>query len=285
VVGKALPRRVDDGVRLGDGLRTLADGLDDVEAVCWDPGCGALYAGGEAGQLYRIGLDGRTEVVVVVEGALLAGLAVDGGGDVYACDYRAGCVWRVRPDGSYGRHGEPIALPNYPVFDADGRLYVSDSGDWKETTGGVVVIEPDGATRRLETGPLRYANGLALDGDRLDVAESSAPAVARVPVNGGEAEVVVELEREVPDGIALDAEGGLWISCWQPNRILRVPPGGGRQVVVDDWTGVHVITPTNIAFAGEALDVLAIASLGGQTVQAIDPGVAGRPLSYPELPA
>jgi gluconolactonase len=30
-------------------------------------------------------------------------------------------------------------------------------------------------------------------------------------------EPVIELERVVPDGLAFDADGGLWIGCWQPN--------------------------------------------------------------------
>jgi hypothetical protein len=41
------------------------------------------------------------------------------------------------------------------------------------------------------------------------------------------------------------------------------------------------LTPTNVAFAGEHLDTLVLASLGGWAVKAIDPGVRGAPLQYP----
>ena len=34
-------------------MRVLVDGLDHPEGVAWDPRSGALWAGGEDGQLYR----------------------------------------------------------------------------------------------------------------------------------------------------------------------------------------------------------------------------------------
>ena len=101
---------------------------------------------------------------------------------------------------------------------------------------------------------------------------------------GGPVEPVVELERVVPDGLAFDGAGGLWIGCWQPNRVYRLRDGS-LEIVVDDWTGEYVLTPTNLAFAGTDLDVLVLASLGGQAVKAVTPGVRGAPLSYPGMVA
>ena len=67
----------------------------------------------------------------------------------------------------------------------------------------------------------------------------------------------------------------------------RLPAGadGRLEAIVDDWTGEYVLTPTNLAFAGAELDVLVLASLGGQAVRAIDPGVRGAPLVYPRMVA
>lgn len=104
----------------------------------------------------------------------------------------------------------------------------------------------------------------------------------RPPLAGGCLEPVAELERVVPAGLTFDAGGRLWISCWQPNRVYRLAPEGELETVVDDWTGEYVLTPTNTAFAGEALDVLVLASPGGWAVKAIDPNVHGAPLHYPE---
>jgi gluconolactonase len=266
------------------GLRTVVDGLDHPEGVCWSPDEGRLYAGGEAGQVYRFDLHGeQLELVTQIPGGFLLGLAIDGAGCVYVCDPGNGCVQRVSPDGAAERFGQPIAFPNYPVFDAHGRLWVSDSGGWEETRGGVMRIDPDGAGERVVDG-LRFANGLAVSGEWLYVVESAWPRVVRVPLEGGPVEPVVELERVVPDGLAFDGAGGLWIGCWQPNRVYRLGDGS-LEIVVDDWTGEYVLTPTNLAFAGADLDVLALASLGGQAVKAVTPGVRGAPLSYPGMVA
>ena len=104
-----------------------------------------------------------------------------------------------------------------------------------------------------------------------------------MPLGGGRLEKVVELPITTPDGLAFDAEGGLWIGCYQPNRIYRLDPGGVLETVVDDWTGEYVLSPTNLAFAGSRLDVLVLASLCGRSVKAVDPRVRGARLEYPEI--
>jgi gluconolactonase len=208
-------------------------------------------------------------------------LALDGEGAVYVCDAGHGCVQRVSPDGEVRAHGDAIGYPNYPAFDADGRLWVSDSGGWEGADGAVVCIDPDGRTERVLDG-LSFANGLAINAEWLYVVESAGPRVVRIPLaRHAEPEPVVELDRVVPDGLAFDEEDGLWIGCWQPNRIYRLAPDGTLETIVDDWTGEYVLSPTNVAFAGAELEVLTLASLGGWAVKAIDPGVRGAPLHYP----
>jgi gluconolactonase len=267
---------------VGHRLRVLANGLDHPEGVCWCPAAGAVYAGGEAGQLYRFGLDGGpAETVATVAGGFLLGLAADAAGNVYACDANAGHVLRISPGGEVETYGDRIGYPNFPVFDGDGNLWVSDSGAWDEVSGGLVRIAPDGTTERVG-GPFRFANGLAISGDHLYMVESQMPGVVRMPLAGGAFESVVELPRTVPDGLAFDASGGLWIGCYQPNRIYRLSPDSDLEVVVDDWTGEYVMTPTNLAFAGDDLDVLVLASLCGWAVKAIDPDVRGAALERPE---
>ena len=265
----------------GLGLRTLAGGLDHPEGVCWCPVAGKLYAGGEAGQLYRFGLDGgEVETVTTVPGGFLLGMAVDAAGDVYACDPNAGRVHRISPDGRVEPYGDRVGYANYPVFDPDGNLWVTDSGAWDELAGGLVRIAPDGSTERVG-GPFRFANGVAINDGHLYLVESQMPGVVRMPLAGGPFEPVVELPRTVPDGIAFDADGGLWIGCYQPNRIYRLDASGELAVIADDWTGEYITTPTNLAFAGERLEVLVLASLCGWAVRAIDPGVQGAPLVRP----
>lgn len=223
---------------------------------------------------------GSFETVCVVPGGTIRGLALDGDGGIYACDVGNGRIQKVTRDGRVSPYGAEIGYPNYPVFDGGGRLWISDSGDWGEATGGVVRIDPDGTTEPMLSG-LHFANGLAIRDRWLYIVESTWPRVVRVPLAGGEPETVVVLDRVVPGGLAFDVEGGLWISCWQPNRVFRLSPDGSLQIVVDDWSGVYAPTPTNLAFAGPELDTLVLASLGTLTVNACDPGVPGAPLHRP----
>src|SRR5918992_122641 len=53
------------------GIDVLVDGLDHPEAVCWDPGAEVLWAGGEAGQVYRVDLEaGEAEEVARARGCV-----------------------------------------------------------------------------------------------------------------------------------------------------------------------------------------------------------------------
>jgi gluconolactonase len=115
------------------------------------------------------------------------------------------------------------------------------------------------------------------------VIETGRPGVVRVSLEGGPPEDVIELPGTVPDGLAFDASGGLWISCYEPHCILRMDLDGSVETVLEDWTGLDITSPTNIAFAGADLSVLVLASLSGWAVKAVDAEVRGRPLHYPVL--
>ncbi|GAA1692291.1 hypothetical protein GCM10009808_06720 [Microbacterium sediminicola] len=266
---------------IGVDLRPVVEGLNHPEGICWSPDEECLYAGGEGGELYRFRLDGSScQTVAEIPGGSFLGLAVDGARSVYVCDVGNRCIQRVTADGAARQYGESIEYPNYPVFDSTGRLWVSDSGEWGTATGGVVRIERDGTTERVLDG-LHFANGLAIHDDWLYVVESTWPRVSRVPLSGGTREPVVVLDKVVPDGIAFDLEGGMWIGCWQPNRVYRLAPDGELTIEVDDWSGVYAATPTNVAFAGPRLDVLVLASLATHSITACAPGQRGNPLQLP----
>jgi sugar lactone lactonase YvrE len=266
-------------------LRTLAEGLDHPEGVCWSPATGSIYAGGEAGQIYRVQMEGGFEQVAEVEGGFMLGLAVDADDVIYACDGNGQHVMRIdlRDDGEAQPYGDAMIYPNYPAFDADGNLWVSDSGDWQAANGALCKISRSGEqTERVLEG-LDFANGVAVSDEHVYVIETNRPGVVRVPIGGGDVEDVVELPRTVPDGLAFDCEGGLWISLYEPHRVLRMGPDGAVETTLDDWTGLEITSPTNVAFAGDDLSVLVLASLSGWAVKAIDAGVRGRTLQYPHL--
>ena len=260
-----------------DGLRLLGDGrLDHCENVAWDPRRGCAVAGGEAGQIYRVGLDGSVEELCRVPGAFLLGLALDRDGAILACDVRQGRIHRIDPAGSAEALGPELPSPNYPALAADGTLYVSLEGRHRGGDGGIVAIDPAGSAAPVPLGrPLDFGNALIVDGDDLLVVESDGPRVSRVPRDGGDPVTIVELPGTVPDGIARDAEGGLWISCYQPNRIVRLAPGGALETIADDVLGWHLPMPTGLCFGGPDLRTVLVACLGGWSLAAFDSPVPG----------
>ncbi len=268
--------------------------LDHPEAVAWGPD-GRVYAGGEAGQLYRFDLDGKNfEEVVRIPGGFLLGLAHDAAGNTYACDDRSACVHRISPDGkvtlySNGIAGQKMRVPNYPVFDDSGNLYVSDSGTWGSRDGFIWKIAPGGKAEIWDRQCNGFTNGMCLsaDGRALYVAESSPPLISRLAIapNGeaGERTVVVELPRTVPDGVALDMHGHLYISLYNPNIVYRLSPNGTLTTLYDDWEQLMLIAPTNIAFGGSGMTTLIIASLCGWSVHTAPVSIPGLKLRYPKL--
>ena len=259
----------------------LASGFDHVEGVCWDPVRNCLWAGGEAGQVYRVELDGSVNVVTTIGGGALLGLALDANETLYICDPGNHQVWTMDAHFEVAAFGDASDYPNYPAFAPDGRLFVSDSGKFAEANGGIVVIEADGTTTRAPTRALAFANGIAIDETTLWIIESAAPAVSAMSLDDTELVRVIELERCVPDGLALDAAGGLLISCYQPNQLWRWTEDNGLELIFDEWTGELILSPTNVAFCGENLERLALASLCGHDIVTIAPPHPGAPIRLP----
>jgi gluconolactonase len=272
-----------------DCIETLVEGVDHSEGVAWGKD-GFLYCGGEEGQIYRASLDGSFEEIARGAGEML-GVAVDGNEKVYACDTGRGAVIRVDPaTGSIDEYSSiPMVLPNYLCFDDAGNLYVTDSGDYMEHNGSILKVDPHGETRTWETTLGRYPNGCCLDapGEYLYVVESYRPGISRVPVHAdgsaGEPELVIEIPRTVPDGIAFDSAGRLYISCWRPDRIYRLDPDGKLHLFADDPHAAVINSPTNVAFIGEDLTRMAIANVGEQSIGVVTVDTPGLPLRYPEL--
>ena len=73
---------------------------------------------------------------------------------------------------------------------------------------------------------------------------------------------LVHLPETVPDGLAFDTEGNLYISCYRPDRIYRLTPSGQLDVLAEDYEGTAIAAPTNIAFCGQNRDLFLSANLG-----------------------
>lgn len=260
----------------------LVDGLDHPEGVAYDHGSGVLYAGGEDGQVYAVDIEARSFRQVAQTPGFVLGLAVDGQGRVVLCDAEDGALW-VLVDGEAIRFlsaagGRDLMLPNYAAFGPDGTLYFTDSGAWNHDVGAVLALDPDGQTRILDATLARFPNGCAVtpDGSELWVIQSEGEDVSRIDLGaGGKPEAVVRLPGTVPDGIAFTEEGGVVISCYRPDRIYYLDPGGELSILAEDPQGTLLAAPTNICFVGENRDRLVSANLGRWHLTLLEAGLVG----------
>ncbi|MGD9604003.1 MAG: SMP-30/gluconolactonase/LRE family protein [Gammaproteobacteria bacterium] len=132
---------------------------------------------------------------------------------------------------------------NDSVTDAQGRTYVGNFG--YDLFGGaeprladLVLVDAQGAAR-VVAHELNFPNGSVIkDGGRtLVVAESWAGRLAAfdIAVDGSlsNRRVYASLGERIPDGICLDAEGGIWVSSFNSGEFLRVLDGGQITDVVE----------------------------------------------------
>jgi len=241
--------------------------LRHPEGIVIDAG-GNVWCGGETGEIYRLSADGSGIETVASTGRFILGLAFDEEQNLYACDMRHAAVFRL--DTRTGRlvhfanggQGARMRIPNFPVVDGSRNcLYVSDSYDPEEKGPGVWRFDLESGDGGLwYDGAMTFANGMTLSPEKshLYVVETFARRVIRIPIDEygdpGKGEPFVEEIERVPDGLAFDAAGNLYIACYEPSRIYRVSPQREMIQLFIDGPEAHTLChPTNCAFRGEEL--------------------------------
>ncbi len=265
----------------------FAEGLDHPECVAVHPD-GSVWAGGEAGQIYRISPDGSEVREVHNTGGFVLGIAFSSDASWLAvCDLKNKCVWKYHIASdvltvlSKGTSDNPMSIPNYAVFDRQGNLYISDSGAFRQVNGLIYKITIDGQTHIWHAGPFSFANGMALsaDQDKLYVVCTWLPGIEVLHLNkdgsAGKREVVIRVPETCPDGIAVDTSGNLYLSCYAPNTIYRIDPQARLTTVIHDWEAHTLSNPTNIAFGGKDHQQLYIANLGRWHISRVDMDMPG----------
>ena len=248
---------------------------------------GSVWCGGELGQIYRIEPDGRSMEQVASTGGFSHGMAFDAEDNLYVCDLKHAAVMKLDMSSGTlekfagGADGRGIKISNFPAFDAEGRLYVSDSHAFKEPGPGIFRFDPDGSGELWYDESVNFANGLALSPDRrhLYVAETFGHAVFRIPLgddgSAGEREEVASVPGVLPDGLAFDNEGKLYVACYEPSQVLRVSPHGTVERLIGDEEAHLLCHPTNLAFRGGTLFTT---NLGRWHITAVETAVEGLPL-------
>ena len=269
-------------------VRNFVVGLDHPEGVAMGRD-GALYAGGEAGQVYRISPDGKQFEMIANTGGFCLGITLDQQENIYVCDAGRHAVLKVTPNGQVTPLATTVAgcelvNPNFSVFDSAGNLYFSDSGGWKQANGAVYRLRPDGSGELFAAGPFHFANGLALDREErfLYVVESNLDRVVRVEIradgSASNPEVFADGLARVPDGLAFDAEGNLYVTTYASNCVYRVTPSRQVQLLCRDVENLLLCQPTNCAFGGPDFDRLYVSNLGRDHISVLDLKIKGQSL-------
>jgi sugar lactone lactonase YvrE len=256
----SLPR--DFKVRFDD-LTVVARGMQRPECVLAFEN-GDLVASDARGGVSVVSASGNIGVVAArsqkIEQFVPNGVAVAPDGRVLFANLGAerGGIYALDADGQAqllvsAIDGSPLPPSNYVMVDPNGVLWFTVSTrqrprslawNHKVTDGFIGVLDAQGA--RIVADGLGYTNEIAFsaDGRWVYVNETYAQRVSRFSLLPGPSlgprETVVQLGgADLPDGIVLDEEGGLWLTCIASNRVLVVRPDGDVQVVLEDTDPEH----------------------------------------------
>ena len=215
----------------------LLDGLIFLEGPRWYDGK-LWFSDMFAGQVRTVDLSGNTEVVAeVAERPSGLGFLPDGRLLIVSMQNRL--LLRLDRDGltTVADLSElAVGSPNDMVVDTHGRAYIGHFG--YDLFGGeepkpasLLLVTPDGQVREVADG-LEFPNGTVIspDGKTLIVAETFGRRLTAFSIadDGGlsERRVFAQLDAETPDGICLDAQGGVWVSSFESGEFVRVKDGG-----------------------------------------------------------
>ncbi len=211
----------------------LADGFVFGEGPRWREG--RLWLSDMHGEaVYSITLEGKTTLELSLPGKKPSGLGFLPDGSLLIVSMAERELLRLDPHGHTTVHADLSALVsdelNDMVVDAQGTAFVG-SYPSERGTGVLVRVTPDGSAQIVAEG-LDFPNGtvISADGRSLILAESIGRQFTAFDIDGAKRlsgrRVVASTGDAAPDGITLDAEGGIWAGYPLAHEFRRVLPGG-----------------------------------------------------------
>lgn len=269
------------------------------EGPLWDAADGVLHwIDITAGRLHRLDLAVGKQATVNV-GEKIGCIALRDGGGLVA-GLRSGFAFLDSLTGAIAPINDPeSALPtnrfNDGAVDPLGNFWAGTMDDDETApSGNLYRLEPSGAVSLMRSGFV-IGNGIdwSPDGTTMYFTDSTRRRIIAYDFDTTSAEISGDRDFAwlgeddgFPDGLTVDAEGGVWSAVWDGHRLLRFSPDGELERTV----AMPVPRPTSMAFGGEGLSTLFVTSArigldpaaldaaplsGG--VFAIDVGVRGLP--------
>jgi sugar lactone lactonase YvrE len=215
---------------------TVVDGLVFPECPRWRNGS-LYFSDMHDGVVWNL-TDGKTERVVEMP-SRPAGLGFGPDGALYIVSMLERKLFRLRSgtlETGADLNGFVSHLANDLVVDAQGRAYVGNFGfdlnggeDPKATV--LLRVDPTGQVT-VAAEDMLFPNGAVItpDAKTLIIAETFAFRLTAFDIapDGGlsNRRIYAPLDGIYPDGICLDAEGAIWVTCPFANKVIRVREGG-----------------------------------------------------------
>ncbi|AKC86843.1 SMP-30/gluconolactonase/LRE family protein [Pseudoxanthomonas suwonensis] len=265
----------------GDGSKGLYEGpVWNGDALYFSD---FTFADGFPSRIRRLTADGRLETAIDPSGS--NGLALGEDGALVAATHDRKELSRFDlVDGSRMRivgefQGQPFNSPNDLVIGADGTIWFTDP-DFQRAAGPggqdktrVYRVGTDGEVTVVDDS-IANPNGIALspDGGTLYVAGGGEQGVLRAyPLVDGQAQAGRDLvAAAVPDGLAVDCLGNIYLTEHNRRRVRVISPQGQELATI----GVDA-NLTNAAFGGSDRRTLYLTGAG--SVWSIELDVAGLP--------
>ena len=218
---------------------------------------GMVYAVNFAkqGTIGQITPAGQASVFVELpEGSIGNGIRFNRRGDMFIADYPKHNILKVAMGTKQVRvfaHEARMNQPNDVAIDSQDRLYASDP-DWKENTGNLWRIDPNGRVTLLEAS-MGTTNGIEVSPDNktLYVNESVQRKVWAYDLSASgqisHKRLLIEFPDFGMDGMRCDVAGNLYITRHGKGTVAKVSPAGK---VLQEITLIGQ-RPTNIAFGGK----------------------------------
>jgi sugar lactone lactonase YvrE len=263
------------------------------EGPVWDASAGVLrWVDMLAGDILTLEADGVVSRLHV--GDVAAAFRPRAGGGLVVAVERGFVL--VDEDGRVGpvqrAFEDPDVRMNDGGCDPAGRFFCGSMAyDMAPGRGSLFRFDPDGGVTRVLEG-LGISNGIAwsADGTRLHFVDTLTGRVDLFDYDLGSAELsnrrplaTIDEDDGMPDGLALDAEGGTWVALWTGSAVHRYDAEGRLDAVVR----LPVSQVTACAFGGHNLDELFIttsrldlgdAEPAAGAVFRVEVGVRGLPL-------
>ena len=241
------------------------------EGPCWEPAAGALYwTDIPAHRVHRLAADGTHttwdagQPVGAIAARAGGGLVLAAKDGFWALEEGSGQLAMLAPVEA-GAEGNRM---NDGACDRAGRFFAGTMAEDESPGAGTLYrLGPDhevtpvlhgvsvsnGIGWSLDESLMYYVDSLAYSLDVFDYdAASGAIGNRRVLASAGGGEVM-------PDGLAVDSAGDIWVALWGGSALLRYGPDGRLRQTIE----IPAANVTSCAFGGPGLATLYITTAAG----------------------